>query len=68
MALTLEWGGHRLFKIVKLATTFLGLGVLLMHVRFRRVKTLLSFAFLLYAAVFVHHLYLSLVLANPGAF
>jgi hypothetical protein len=58
MAWALEWGGQRAFEIVKLASTFLGLFVLLVHVRFRRVKTLLAFAFAVYASVFVFHLYL----------
>ncbi len=58
MAWALEWGGQRAFEIVKLASTFLGLFVLLVHVRFRRVKTLLAFAFAIYASVFVFHLYL----------
>ncbi len=66
MAATLTWGGTSLFKIVKLVTTFVGLGVLLVHIRFRRVKTLLSFAFLLYAGVFVFHMYLAFLRANPG--
>ena len=59
MALALEWGGHGAFKAVKIATTFIGLGVLLVHVRFRRVRTLLTIAFLVYAAVFAFHLYLT---------
>ena len=58
MAWALEWGGQRAFEMVKLASTFLGLFVLLVHVRFRRVKTLLAFAFAVYASVFVFHLYL----------
>lgn len=58
MAWALEWGGQRAFEIVKLASTFLGLFVLLVHIRFRRVKTLLTFAFAVYASVFVFHLYL----------
>jgi len=67
MAWTLEWGGHGLFKAVKLATTLLGLVVLLVHVRFRKVKSLLTFAFLLYAGIFVFHMYLAFLRANPGA-
>jgi len=66
MAATLTAGGTGLFKLVKLAATFIGLGVLLVHIRFRRVKTLLSFAFLLYAGVFVFHMYLMFLRANPG--
>lgn len=59
MAWTLEWGGHGAFKAVKIATTIIGLAVLLVHVRFRRVRTLLSVAFLVYAGVFAFHLYLT---------
>jgi hypothetical protein len=59
MAWTLEWGGHGGFKAVKIATTIVGLLVLLVHVRFRRVRTLLSLAFLVYASVFGFHLYLT---------
>jgi hypothetical protein len=59
MAWALEWGGHGGFKAVKIATTFLGLLVLLVHVRFRRVRALLSVAFVVYAGVFVFHLYLT---------
>jgi hypothetical protein len=64
MAQILTWGGYSLFKAIKLATTVLGLAVLLVHVRFRKVKTLLSFAFLLYAGVFVFHLYLHYLRAS----
>ncbi len=59
MAWALAWGGHGAFKAVKTITTVVGLLVLLVHVRFRRVRTLLSIAFLVYAGVFVFHLYLS---------
>lgn len=58
MAWALAWGGQRAFQMVKLASTFIGLFVLLVHVRFRRVKSLLAFAFAIYASVFVFHLYL----------
>jgi len=58
MAFTLAQGGYALFKVVKLATTVLGLAVLLVHVRFRRVKGLLIFAFVLYAGLFLFHIYL----------
>lgn len=66
MAQMLEWGGYNLFKIVKLFATVAGLFVLLVHVRFRRVKTLLSFAFLLYAGVFIFHLYLHWLRASAA--
>ncbi len=59
MAWALEWGGHGAFKAVKIATTVIGLLVLLVHVRFRRVRTLLAVAFLVYVGVFAFHLYLS---------
>jgi len=58
MAWALEWGGHGAFKAVKIATTILGLVVLLVHVRFRRVRTLLTVAFLVYSGVFAFHIYL----------
>ena len=66
MAWTLDVGGHAFFKFVKLLTTFLGLFVLLVHVRFRRVKALLTFTFILYSALFVFHLYLVYLSAQPG--
>ncbi|MCK6459269.1 MAG: DUF5658 family protein [Planctomycetes bacterium] len=59
MAWALEWGGHGGFKAVKIATTIIGLLVLLVHVRFRRVRALLSVAFLVYAGVFAFHIYLT---------
>ncbi|HEX5136771.1 MAG TPA: DUF5658 family protein [Planctomycetota bacterium] len=59
MAWALEWGGHDGFKAVKIATTVIGLLVLLVHVRFRRVRALLTVAFLVYAAVFAFHIYLT---------
>jgi hypothetical protein len=65
MAAFLEWGGYPLFKFVKLATTFLGLGILLVHVRFKKVRTLLGFAFLIYFGVFIFHIYLAFMRAAP---
>ena len=65
MAWTLEWGGQDGFGMVKLVTTLIGLGILLVHVRFRRVKHLLGFAFLVYASVFIFHLYLVWVRMAP---
>jgi len=59
MAWALEWGGHGGFKAVKIATTIVGLAVLLVHVRFRRVRALLTVAFLVYAGVFCFHIYLT---------
>lgn len=65
MAAFLEWGGYPLFKLVKLATTFLGLAILLVHVRFRKVRTLLGVAFLIYFGVFIFHIYLAFMRATP---
>jgi len=59
MAWTLAWGGHSGFRAVKVTTTIVGLLVLLLHVRFRRVRWLLALAFLIYAGVFIFHIYLS---------
>jgi len=67
MAWTLAWGGTLGFKLVKVGTTLLGLLVLLIHVRFRRVKNLLTFAFLVYAGVLVFHFYLAHLRATGGA-
>ena len=64
MAWVLAWGGHGAFSWVKLATTVLGLMILLFHVRFRKVRNLLTFAFLLYAGVFVFHIYLTFLRAG----
>jgi len=61
MAWTLAWGGNPAFTSVKLVSTLLGLFVLLIHVRFRRVKTLLGLAFVLYAGISLFHTYLSFV-------
>ena len=60
----LEVGGYNLFIAAKLVSTFVGLFVLLIHVRFRRVRGLLVFAFVLYALLFVFHLYLWYQRAN----
>ncbi|MHC4339544.1 MAG: DUF5658 family protein [Planctomycetota bacterium] len=68
MAWTLAWGGNPAFTSVKLVSTLLGLFVLLIHVRFRRVKTLLGLAFALYAGIFLFHTYLSLVRMGGGGF
>ncbi len=59
MAWALDWGGDAGFKAIKIATTLIGLAVLLLHVRFRRVRTLLALTLALYMGVFVFHLYLS---------
>ncbi len=59
MAWTLDWGGDTAFKAVKVVTTLVGLSVLLLHVRFRRVRTLLALTLALYMGVFVFHLYLA---------
>ena len=65
MAWVLEWGGHDGFRWVKLAATFIGLAVLLVHVRFKRVRNLLTFAFLLYLGIFVFHIYLAYLRTTP---
>lgn len=59
MAWTLAWGGRTAFRYVKVTTTLLGLFVLLLHARFHRVRSLLTFAFILYAAVLLFHFYLA---------
>lgn len=61
MAWVLAEGGHDLFRAVKVVSTLVGLFVLLLHIRFRRVKALLTFAFALYAGVFLFHVYLAWV-------
>ena len=58
MAWFLDVGGHAAFIAVKLLSTFVGLFVLLVHVKFRRVRGLLAMAFLLYLGIFVFHMYL----------
>jgi len=68
MAWTLTWGGEGAFKAVKVATTVLALAVLLLHVRFQRVRSLLTFAFILYAGVLLFHFYLAHVRAMGEAF
>ena len=64
---TLQAGGYTLFKAVKLITTVVGLSVLLLHVKFKRVRALLTFTFIVYAALFVFHLYLVFLRHNPAA-
>lgn len=56
MAWLLEFGAGT-FAFVKIATTVAGLFILLLHVRFRRVRGLLTFAAGLYAALMVWHAY-----------
>lgn len=58
MAWMLALGGQPLFVAVKLLSTAVGLFVLLVHVRFRKVKGLLGLAFVLYLGIFVFHLVL----------
>ena len=53
----LQVGGTHAFTIAKTAFTLLGVSVLLLHVRFERVKLLMRLAFALYLALFVFHLY-----------
>ncbi len=58
MAWMLSAGGQPLFMAVKIVSTLVGLFVLLIHVRFRRVRPLLTFTFLVYVGIFVFHMYL----------
>jgi len=67
MAWMLDMGGQPLFMAVKLVSTFAGLFVLLVHVRFRRVKSLLTVAFVLYLGIFIFHLYLGYLRTTAGA-
>ena len=53
----LQVGGTHGFTIAKTAFTLLGVSVLLLHIRFDRVKLLMRLAFALYLALFVFHLY-----------
>ncbi|MGQ0612935.1 MAG: DUF5658 family protein [Planctomycetaceae bacterium] len=53
--------GRGVFGAVKMGTTMLGLLVLLLHVRFRRVRTLLIGALCLYAALMGWHLVVAVV-------
>ncbi len=57
MALALEQSEFT-FIFVKLATTVLGLMILLTHVRFRRVRPMLSTVCALYCLVIVYHILL----------
>jgi len=57
MALALEQS-EATFIFVKLATTVLGLMILLTHVRFRRVRPMLSVVCGLYGLVIVYHILL----------
>ncbi len=66
MVWVLGIGGQPLFIVVKLASTLIGLFVLLIHVRFTRVRPLLTFAFLLYAGIFVFHIYLGHLRTTGG--
>ena len=59
MAWILDVGGHSLFIAAKLFSTVVGLLVLLVHVRVRRVHGLLVLAFLLYSGILFFHLYLA---------
>jgi hypothetical protein len=68
MAWTLAWGGEGAFKAVKVATTIIALAVLLIHIRFQRVRALLTFAFILYAGVLLFHFYLAHIRAAGAAF
>jgi hypothetical protein len=56
MAWLLGFGADT-FGLVKIATTLAGLFLLLLHVRFRHVRALLTFTAGLYAALMVWHAY-----------
>ena len=66
----MEWvlsvGGQPMFIAVKIASTLIGLFVLLIHVRFTRVRPLLTFAFILYVGIFVFHIYLGHLRTTGG--
>ncbi len=55
MEMALE-SGNGTFVVVKLVTTIIGLFVLLLHIRFRRVWPLLNTVLVLYVAVLLYHL------------
>ncbi len=55
MKMALE-SGNGTFVVVKLVTTIIGLFVLLLHIRFRRVWPLLNTVLVLYVAVLLYHL------------
>ncbi|MHC4955981.1 MAG: DUF5658 family protein [Planctomycetota bacterium] len=57
----LQWGGTDAFTLAKCSFTVVGLLVLLVHVRFDRVRNLMRFALLLYSALFIFHLYVMYV-------
>jgi hypothetical protein len=57
----LTWGGTDAFSIAKVLFTVIGLLVLLVHVRFDRVRSLMRFALGLYALLFLFHLYVMYV-------
>lgn len=61
MAWAMQWG-DLVFSLIKLGITAAGLLVLLLHARFRRVRTLLNVALVLYAALLGYHLYLNFIL------
>ena len=59
MEMALE-SGDGTFVAVKLFTTIIGLFVLLLHIRFRKVRPLLNTVLALYVAVVIYHLALRL--------
>ena len=61
MEFFLRWGGQDAFSIAKFMFTVVGLLVLLVHVKFSRVRSLLRFAFIVYGLLFFFHLYVMYV-------
>jgi len=57
----LRWGGTDAFTMAKVLFTVVGLMVLLIHIRFDRVKRLMHFALGLYGLLFLFHLYVMYV-------
>jgi len=57
----LTWGGTDAFSVAKILFTVVGLLVLLVHIKFDRVKGLMRFALGVYALLFLFHLYVMYV-------
>ena len=61
MALALK-NGYVSFGVIKVCLTTLGLLVLFLHLHLRPVRSLLTFAFLIYLGVFAWHIYLQFII------
>jgi len=57
----LQVGGTDAFSVAKFLFTVIGLLVLLVHAKFDRVKSLLTFAFTVYGLLFFFHIYVMYV-------